>query len=238
MNSIYSTAGDVAQNAGVPFGSVIGDAVGGVASLFGGGASDPDLASKVWKNIKPTDTLTLDVLNVRAMTDGWHDKTTGAKLTTEDADFRSNTLMASLIGARVPAPKSAWLDNVTGQPLSNAEASRRWVSSYGASATLETVLATRNTALASSVPSSTAPGLTPTLPVFTDPGSLPGALSVPAPSTFPGVQSIPVAAVAAPGNTSATAARATVAAPWYKTPLGIGALVVGALLAVKLAKRG
>lgn len=114
------------------------DAAGLVTGIFGGGSSTGDPASSVWKNIKPTDSLVLSALNVNARPDGWY--VGDVKLSQEDADFRAGTLMAALIGATVPAPRTAWRDAIDNHQLTKEEAWQRWVSRYGSSATLESVL--------------------------------------------------------------------------------------------------
>ena len=115
--------------------------ISGIQNLFGGGGT-ANPASTVWKNIKPSDVLTLAALNVRVAGDGWHDATSDVKLSQEEADYRAESLMAALVGARDTGIGSAgaWVDLADGHQLSNTEAWERWTSMYGAGTTLETVL--------------------------------------------------------------------------------------------------
>ena len=216
--------------------------INNVAGQFGGGNTDPDLASKIWKDIKSTDILTLTTLNVDARPDGWYDASRGTKLTQEDAYFRSNTLMASLIGAKVPSPRSAWID-ASGRPLTNAQAWAAWASRYGTSRIEDVLRAAKPvTTLASSAPAGpgpSAPSMFPALPTApAGPAATATAMGNPSWS--------PTIAAAAPSGVSVPmAARVpqvdymAAPKPWYMTPVGMVAIGVGVLvLARVLLKSG
>ena len=120
--------------------SVIYGAIKVVQGWFGGGGNT-DPASAVWSKIQPGDESVLEVLNVHVGADGkWYDATTNALLSQEDADFRSESLMAQLIGATMRSDRY-WYDNQTNQRLTSQEAFSRWETSYGPGATLESVVA-------------------------------------------------------------------------------------------------
>ena len=140
--AIGATVGSVVPVIGTAIGGAIGAAVGFASSFFGGGGGTANPASSVWKNIKPSDVLTLAALNVRVEGDGWHDASSGLKLSQEEADFRAESLMAAMIGARDTGigSRGAWVDNADGHELAAAEAWERWTSTYGAGTTLETAL--------------------------------------------------------------------------------------------------
>ncbi len=169
-----------------------------------GGMGSTDQASTIWKNIKPGDVLTLAALHVLAQADGWHDATSGATLTQEESDYRSESLMAALVHATMAGPQQAWTDNTDGHPLSNDEAFSRWSQSYGPSTTIETVLKRAGqTATDPSIP--TAPlgqGGTVPFPVPTNfpppPQPTGGTLPVFSPS---GLTTKPPIAAAAPSRT-------------------------------------
>ena len=90
-----------------------------IRSLHGGGAVD-DPISAVWK------ALGASAVNARVGPDGyWYDLTTGAKLSSEEADDRREDVVAATIHAHVGAD-GWWVDNTTGQTLTHGDVWKRY----------------------------------------------------------------------------------------------------------------
>lgn len=187
-----------------------------------------DQASAVWKNIKPSDVLTLAALRVLAQADGWHDAQTGDLISQVDSDFRSESLMASLIHATMPGPGLAWTDNTDGHTLTNAEAFSRWTQSYGPSATIESVL--RQAGQKNTDPT------TPTPPLGTG-----GVVPFPVPTTFapPPSSPTPPAALSPTGLPARLPTAALAPAGMTTTTLLLigGGVLALAAVAVTLSRR-
>lgn len=137
--------------------SVVQTAVSTITSLFQKSTTDP--ASKIWKNISPAMNDVLTALNVRVGNDGkWYDATTNQLLSQEDADFRSESLMAKLVGAHMGSMTDRyWYDDLDNHKLTDSEAYTRWVQSYGQGATLESVLELGGSYVPQSVPNHATP---------------------------------------------------------------------------------
>lgn len=135
--------------------SLVSTAVQNITNLFHRTNTDP--ASQIWKHVDPSAHAVLAALNVRVGDDGkWYDAPSNQLLSSEDADFRAESLMAMLVGAEM-RPDRYWYDRLDNHKLTSAEAYARWTTNYGQGATLESVVEDGLSYTPGSVPSSATP---------------------------------------------------------------------------------
>lgn len=170
------------------------------------GQSANDKIEAVWRNVRPTDTLSMMAINAREGTGGdhwWYDRTTNQKLTTDEEDFRSSGVFAELIGAHIGGRNDRWYyDDLDLHKLTPEEAATRFHQTFGNASTLEQALSMAqsgaqsggNLATPVSQVSQTSNGFQPTPgapfrpgtpPTSYVPGSVPGRATAPPPGYAP-----------------------------------------------------